>query len=78
MNCQGTCYCCKDKTKCVCSGKWSMQTCTQKSTIIHVMNKGTQYEYNLMLCSSCSNRGLWALNNSCDYMSIGQNIIRKD
>ena len=71
MSCQGACYLCINKKECTCIGKWSLKTCTGEIDIIHKLNKGTRYESELRLCSNCSGRGLYALDNSIDSMDIG-------
>ena len=74
-SCEGVCYTCRNKDTCECRGNYNLKTCTKIATNFHVMNRGhPQCEYTLKLCKQCSWRGLWALNNSYDYMGTAQSI----
>mgnify|MGYP004236397847 CR=1 FL=1 len=74
MSCQGKCYLCLNKKHCSCIGQWSLNTCTKNVNVIHTMNKGSRYEYELKLCKNCSNRGLYAVDNCMDSMDIGKTL----
>ncbi len=72
--CQGVCYSCRNKEMCVCKGKYNLGTCTKKATVFHEMNKGTKFGYKLNLCSNCSSRDLYALDNAIDSMGLAKKL----
>ena len=68
------CFSCRDKEACDCKGKYNLGTCTKRATVFHEMNEGTKSGYKLNLCSNCSARDLYALDNAIDSMGLANKL----